>query len=300
MVLSARALSTVVGLGLLAVACANTTPTSSTPAPVASGSGGRVASKAVPVPTNNAGEPSPAPSPAASPNPLTSPSPAASPDPVASPIPSPGSDPVASCPYGPGDIKAACSRYSGGAGVFLADVDAAINQLVKEKPELFDTTVENGPGEYWSKDAQAYVDGVVANLVAMGFCSQFDGDLVLLKKGNEFSEGYSILLSSGHIRRGIGSYRNTCTPASFPIDPETMVKKIRVSFYGYSCKNGRIPDVHRNELPMDCVGYVTATPKDANDDDVPASIHGEAIDWWIRFGPENIDVGDDARTPPMS
>ena len=35
---------------------------------------------------------------------------------------------------------------------------------------------------------------------------------------NDFSEDYDMLLSSGHMRRGDGAYRQTCTPATFPVD----------------------------------------------------------------------------------
>ena len=35
------------------------------------------------------------------------------------------------------------------------------------------------------------------------------------KNSNNFSEQYDILLASGHIRRGAGSYRGVCKPALF-------------------------------------------------------------------------------------
>jgi hypothetical protein len=41
---------------------------------------------------------------------------------------------------------------------------------------------------------------------------------------------------------------------------------------------------------MECRGFVTATPKDANGDDVPAHIHGPDIDWFILYGEDIIDV----------
>jgi hypothetical protein len=43
-------------------------------------------------------------------------------------------------------------------------------------------------------------------------------------------------------------------------------------------------------LPVGCRGYVTATPKKANDDDVPASNHGPDIEWFVLSGGDKIDV----------
>jgi hypothetical protein len=36
-----------------------------------------------------------------------------------------------------------------------------------------------------------------------------------VKENNNYSEQYDILLASGHIRRGPGSYRGICRPAIF-------------------------------------------------------------------------------------
>ena len=43
-------------------------------------------------------------------------------------------------------------------------------------------------------------------------------------------------------------------------------------------------------LPRGCRGYVTATPKDVNNDDVPAAIHGPDIEWFVLEGADKIDV----------
>lgn len=63
--------------------------------------------------------------------------------------------------------------------------------------------------------------GLVATLRAMGLCAESDVDdssqsLLLVKDSNELSEEFDVLLSNGFMRRGGGSYRATCLPASFP------------------------------------------------------------------------------------
>ena len=35
---------------------------------------------------------------------------------------------------------------------------------------------------------------------------------------------------------------------------------------------------------------MTATPKKANGDDVPASVHGPDIEWFVLYGEDLIDV----------
>ena len=65
------------------------------------------------------------------------------------------------------------------------------------------------------------MEGIVANLRAAGLCAERDPDdgaqeTIRVKSENDFSEDYDTLLSSGHMRRGEGAYRQSCTPASFP------------------------------------------------------------------------------------
>ena len=128
---------------------------------------------------------------------------------------------AATCTLGIGSAEASCSRSS---PVLLNDVDAAIDATVEQRPAAFDKTEEAvpGTGTYRVRDERAYVEGVVANLRARGYCAQPDYDdpleLIQVKSSNESSEDFDLMVSSGHIRRGNGSYRQTCTPASFPVD----------------------------------------------------------------------------------
>jgi hypothetical protein len=66
-----------------------------------------------------------------------------------------------------------------------------------------------------------------------------------------------------------------------------------VAFFGVDCKNGKPePNNGAGLLPVGCKGSLTATPKYANGDDVPASIHGPNIEWELEFGAGVVQVKD--------
>jgi hypothetical protein len=128
----------------------------------------------------------------------------------------------ASCPLGKGDVNAECGRRN---EALLAEVETAMDLLIQQKPQLFDLSDEYAPGTraYRVVDKEGYMDGLVANLRAAGLCSERDADDALqetirVKDAPEFSEDYDVLLSSGHMRRGTGAYRQTCAPSSFPVE----------------------------------------------------------------------------------
>jgi hypothetical protein len=129
-------------------------------------------------------------------------------------------------------------------------------------------------------EPEAFIGEVVGNLREAAYCAEFDGTVIQMKNSNDFSESYDILLSNGHVWRGVGSYRSTCAPAAFPINPHDYIDKIRVGFFGFKCPDGVTPP--RNgvgELPVGCEGFVTATPKDKDNKDVPSNVHGPEIHW---------------------
>jgi hypothetical protein len=128
----------------------------------------------------------------------------------------------ASCPLGKGSPNAECSRKH---EALLSDVETAMDLLLQQKPQIFDLTneYEGGTRAYMVKDKEAYMEGLVANLRAAGLCSERDADdaeqeTIRVKDSAEFSEDYDVLLSTGHMRRGTGAYRQTCTPSSFPLE----------------------------------------------------------------------------------
>ncbi len=217
---------------------------------------------------------------------LASPNPAPSASPL---LPSPAPTP-SPCPYGKGSVDTTCVR---GVPVFLEKVDAAISQLVQQRPELFNLKDAAGPGSYRVLDSTQYYAGVVKNLEAMAFCAAADNNLIQLKNSNEFSEDYDILLSTDHIRRGNGSYRSTCNPPAFPLDAADLIDGVRVAFYGFDCpKDMEVPKNGSGRLPVGCAGFVTATPKTKDNKDVDARVHGPDIQWIHGEGHEQIKVED--------
>lgn len=128
----------------------------------------------------------------------------------------------ASCPLGKGDVNASCEQ---GRTALLDELEGAMDLLIQQKPQIFDLSDEYAPGTkaYKVLDREAYMEGLVANLRAAGLCSERDPDdaqleTIRAKNAPDFSEDFDVLLSSGHMRRGAGMYRQTCSPSSFPVD----------------------------------------------------------------------------------
>ncbi len=120
----------------------------------------------------------------------------------------------ASCPL-PSSREIACGREP--EGRYLADVEAAVAQLQKEKPELFDyNDFAQGSGAPAVRDINAYHQGVADILIKKGYCAKPDGEEIAVKIGsNAFSEQYDIDLQSKYVRTGSGIYRTSCYPAAF-------------------------------------------------------------------------------------
>jgi hypothetical protein len=121
--------------------------------------------------------------------------------------------PPAGCSL-PSSREVACSRD--GDGAYLDDVLAAIAQVQKDKPELFDFTQVN-PGTDWPKlkDLDGYLAAVVHVLSRQGYCAQVQEELQVKRGSNTFSEQYKIDYSHQYIRTGSGIYRARCYPAAF-------------------------------------------------------------------------------------
>jgi hypothetical protein len=180
-----------------------------------------------------------------------------------------------------GDIDAACGRNN---PTFLPDVDAAIDLLGQQHPELFNFADSAGTGQWRVLDTERYYAGVIANLQRQDYCAGFDLQNLQLKNSNSFSEDYDILLSDGHVRRGSSSYRQTCSPASFPLDAKDIIDSVRVAFFGFRCPDGvAVPNNGGNRLPVGCTGNVTATPKNKFNEDVDPRLHGTQIAWTFEL-----------------
>jgi hypothetical protein len=102
-----------------------------------------------------------------------------------------------------------------GSASFLGQVDKAITQVTQQQPGIFDFDDKKCENCYYVKNPGKFTAGVVANLNAMGLCAYYDGEELAVKNSNSFNDQFDLLVSSGHIRRGEGSYRSTCRPSWF-------------------------------------------------------------------------------------
>lgn len=139
----------------------------------------------------------------------TTPPPSVNPGPT--PAPTPAVDPPLSqsCQkigYGVNALK--CPMEIAG---FQKDVDDAIITLQHERPDIFN-------GNYIDK-AGAYYVGLIKVLDRKGLCAGYDGEELAVKIDNSYNEQYDVQTATGLVRFGPVSYRSTCYPASFPIQP---------------------------------------------------------------------------------
>jgi hypothetical protein len=82
-------------------------------------------------------------------------------------------------------------------------------------------------------------------------------------------------------------------PTPTPSPDAGSIDSIRVAFFGIDCGKGNpVPNNGWKKLPKGCRGFVTATPKRADNTDVPAKEHGPDIEWFMLYGSEFVDVQD--------
>src|SRR6266496_1926988 len=190
------------------------------------------------------------------------------------------------CPLGYGSGKFNCY---GSTADLLPQVDAAINKLIAEKPQLFNLHDPPAAGAYQIYDIDGFYAGVIANLTTAGLCGQVSmpfRESIWVKENNSYSENYDIVTAQSVIRRGPKSYLVTCSPAHFPLTPATAVAHVGVSFFRIAnCPPGTtIPFVGLNQLPLGCVATITATPKDAVGNKLPLDLHGTDVKWTFLEG----------------
>jgi hypothetical protein len=168
-------------------------PTSST------GSGGQPV-VTVPFPVNVTPVPIPQPAPGpATPTPAPNPN---NPDPE--PTPPQGAAPQSCAPtHETGNQR--CPRE--GSSDFIHVVFAAYDTLNRERPDL----VRNDQIRV-SEDEWAWA--VVQEVRRKGFCAGLYAEEVSVRTSRNFSENFDVATASGTVRRGEGSYRSTCYPAS--------------------------------------------------------------------------------------
>ena len=158
----------------------------------------------VPLPVEVVQVPIPAPS-------VPAPAPTANPGQPASPAPPQGQG----CGVGPGSGSGEnCPRQQPS---FLAEVESALDQLVREEPRIFNLNkTSKGCGNcYQIVDADRYVRRMAELMSQRGLCGHYDGEELAVKRTNAFNDQYDIFTSDYYVRRQLGSYRTTCYPAWF-------------------------------------------------------------------------------------
>ena len=106
------------------------------------------------------------------------------------------------CPNLPPSRTLTCGRET---SRFYPDVEAAISQVLKEKPELFDFN-DMASRTDWPKIAnhEGYTQAMVQILKTKGYCARWDGEELAVKNRSEWNEQFAIVLSDIWIRRGEG------------------------------------------------------------------------------------------------
>ena len=165
------------------------------------------------------------------------------PVPTATP-PAGGGGTSATCKIGPGSLDTDCSKSS---SRLWPQLETAMDLAIQQNPAVVDKNdvAVQGSNLYKVLDADGFLDGTILNLRKAGLCAQRDPadymyQRIQLKSENGYSETYDVISSSGYIRRGGGTYYETCTPSSFPVDLGAEVPPA-----GSGCGAPYPPPVHR-------------------------------------------------------
>ena len=74
----------------------------------------------------------------------------------------------------------------------------------------------------------------------------------------------------------------TPSPSPSPLSPASQIAAVRVGFFGIRCGGGRTPPGNTKKiLPLGCTGAVTATPKLADETDLPHDTPDLEIAWSL-------------------
>ncbi|HWW92680.1 MAG TPA: hypothetical protein VN375_04880 [Vicinamibacteria bacterium] len=160
-----------------------------------------------PLPVITSPAPTPAPKPTAAPAPAPAPTPAPGPTPTPNPAPVSGS---CQLPRSPGTNTCVSTSAS-----FMSDVQSAIDQLVKQQPDIFNLNDKKCDNCYRVLYADRFGQGMVSILGQRGLCAIYDGAELGVKNTNTFDDQYAIVSSAGYLRRGDGTYVSTCRPSWF-------------------------------------------------------------------------------------
>ena len=162
-------------------------------------------------------------------------------------------------------------------------------------------TDQNGPGGYKVLKPAEYYQGVTASLQSAGFCAETDIVSVSVRNGIDFSEEYDILLGTGHVRRGQGSYRATCSPPTFPLDAAQVISYVRVAFYSVRCPHGvAVPRNAEDRLLLGLLRLRHRQPEDEGRPGREARPHRRPDRLDVRAGRRTRRDSTTSRTSPST
>jgi hypothetical protein len=122
-----------------------------------------------------------------------------------------GVPPPAGCPL-PSSVEISCGEPP---SRFVDKMLAAIERVIAEKPEIFDFSERSPQGWPRVKDMQAYFGALIEIFGNDGFCARFDGEEMVVKRTNDFTEHFAVKYQDKYVRKGRGIYRGACYPAAF-------------------------------------------------------------------------------------
>jgi hypothetical protein len=172
---------------------------------------------------------------------------------------------------------------------FLDQLDDAINELVREEPGIFNLNDVRGAGGYRVLSEGAYTVGIIKNLDKKGLCGGLYGEELAIKENNSYSDNFDIITATGHARRGIASYRSTCTPASFtnPVPPAGTNPGCTLS-YSRSLACSR--DVDNIVFLKQVMAAVDKVAKD-HPEFFDFTEHAKGTDWYRVLNPDAYTRG---------
>jgi hypothetical protein len=141
---------------------------------------------------------------------------------------------------------------------YLADLDLAIDTLMREEPDIFDGNSILSVGRYYQ--------GLILNLNRQGLCAEYDGEELGIRGQGNFSDHFDVQTGRDEVRRGPATYMGSCTPASIPTrqDPPPTVGGCRLGgSRAIAC--GREPSSRFLDVMEATIGQLTQTRPDLVD-----------------------------------
>lgn len=137
------------------------------------------------------------------------------PAPSAAPSPEPSATPEIGCNLPSLPDHGDCPREK--IAHLLPAVESAIDDVMKNRPELFDFDDQPVDGQPRVLNLGAYYIAVQDALKKQGLCAKADDrfEEIGVKNTNDYNEQFDVARGDLYVRRGFGAYRSTCYPSAF-------------------------------------------------------------------------------------